>query len=53
MAARDDVAGLPRPPLAYRLTDRQWLAVDGVAAVVAMGLVLFSSDLAWSVERAP
>jgi hypothetical protein len=35
MAARDDVAGPPLPPLPYRLT-------DGVAAVVAMGLVLFS-----------
>jgi signal transduction histidine kinase len=45
MAARDDVASPPRPPLAYRLTDRQWLAVDGVAAVVAMGLVLFNVGL--------
>jgi signal transduction histidine kinase len=45
MAARDDVATGPRPPLAYRLTGGQWLALDGVAAAVAMGLVLFGVGL--------
>jgi hypothetical protein len=32
MAAIDDVATGPRPPLACRLTGGQWLAIDGVAA---------------------
>jgi signal transduction histidine kinase len=45
MAGRDDVAAAPRPPLAYRLTDRQWLAIDGVTAAAAIGLVLFSAGL--------
>jgi signal transduction histidine kinase len=42
MSARDDVAATPRPPLAYRLTRRQWLAIDGLAAVIATGIVLFN-----------
>jgi signal transduction histidine kinase len=45
MSARDDAAAVPRPPLAWRLTDRQWLAVDGAVAVVAMGIVLFNVGL--------
>jgi signal transduction histidine kinase len=45
MPARDDAAAAPRPPLTDRLTDRQWLAVDWVVAVAAMGLVLFNVGL--------
>jgi signal transduction histidine kinase len=45
MPARDDAAAVPRLPLAYRLTGRQWLAVDWVVAVVAMGIVLFNVGL--------
>jgi signal transduction histidine kinase len=40
MAARDDLAGAPRPPLACRLTGGQWLAIDGVAAVAGAAVVL-------------
>jgi signal transduction histidine kinase len=42
MAARDGVAAAPRPPLAYRLTGRQWLAIDCVVAAIATGIVLFN-----------
>jgi signal transduction histidine kinase len=45
MAAREDVAAAPRPPLAYRLTGRQWLAVDGVEVAVATVAVLFNVGL--------
>ncbi len=44
MAARNDVAAA-RPPLAYRLTDRQWLTIDWVAAAVAAATVLFNVGL--------
>jgi len=46
MAARDDGAGAPRPPLAYRLTGRQWLGIDVAAAVIATGFALFNVGLA-------
>jgi signal transduction histidine kinase len=45
MATRDEVAAVPRPPLAYRLTGRQWLAIDCVVAAVAAGLTLFTVGL--------
>jgi signal transduction histidine kinase len=45
MAGRDDVAAAPRPPLAYRLTGRQWLAIDCAVAAVAAGLTLFTVGL--------
>jgi signal transduction histidine kinase len=45
MAGRDDVAAVPRPPLAYRLTGPQWLAIDCAVAAVAAGLTLFSVGL--------
>ena len=40
--ARTDAADLPRPPLAYRLTDGQWLAIDVVTALVCALWVVFS-----------
>ena len=45
MAGRNDVAAVPRPPLAYRLTGRQWLAIDCAVAAVAAGLTLFTVEL--------
>jgi len=45
MAARNEAAAAPRAPLAYRLTARQWLAVDVVTAAVALALVLFNVEL--------
>ena len=45
MAGRDGIAAVPRPPLAYRLTDRQWLAIDCAVAAVAAGLTLFTVGL--------
>jgi signal transduction histidine kinase len=45
MAARDDVTTAPRPPLAYRLTARQWLGIDVAAAVIATGIALFNVGL--------
>src|SRR5579872_258650 len=49
MAARDDAttapAGAPRPPLAYRLTARQWLGIDVAVAVIATGIALFNIGL--------
>jgi signal transduction histidine kinase len=45
MAGRDHAAAVPRPPLAYRLTGRQWLAIDCAVAAVAAGLTLFTVGL--------
>jgi len=49
MAARQDAtaapAGAPRPPLAYRLTARHWLAIDIGTAVIATGFALFNVGL--------
>jgi signal transduction histidine kinase len=44
MAARDDVAAALRPPLTYRLTSTQWLAIDFVAAAVATATVLYNVE---------
>ena len=41
----DPPPGELRPPLAYRLTGGQWLAVDGVAAVVAATVLLLVPEL--------
>lgn len=35
------VNGAPRPPLAYRLTSGQWLAIDVVAALLGACLIVF------------
>jgi signal transduction histidine kinase len=43
MAGRDDGGVGLRPPLSYRLTARQWLAIDCAAAVVMAGAVLFDA----------
>ena len=32
---------MPRPPLTYRITPRQWLAVDIAAAVLGMLVITF------------
>src|SRR5579875_2825407 len=45
MAVSNDPATAPRPPLAYRMTSRQWLAVDVVVALVAAGLLLAGGGL--------
>jgi signal transduction histidine kinase len=45
MPARNHPAAALRPPLAYRLNDRQWLTVDWVVAVVATGIALFNVGL--------
>ena len=41
MAGRDEVTAGLRPPLSYRLTAGQWLAIDCLAATVAAGALLF------------
>jgi signal transduction histidine kinase len=41
MAGRDDAAAVLRPPLAYRLTASQWLAIDCAVAALTAGLMLF------------
>ena len=43
MAGGDDAGVGLRPPLSYRLTARQWLAIDCVAAVAAAGALLFDA----------
>jgi len=45
MPARYHPVAALRPPLAYRLNDRQWLAVDWAVAGVATGVVLFNVGL--------
>jgi len=49
MAARDDPTTepvvAPRPPLAYRLTGRQWVGIDIAAAALATGIALFDVGL--------
>jgi signal transduction histidine kinase len=37
--------GLPRPPLAYRLTDGQWLAIDVVVALAGACWIMFALRL--------
>ena len=41
MSGSDRLAAAPRPPLTYRITPRQWLAVDVVAAAAAMLVITF------------
>jgi len=41
MSGSDRVTEVPRPPLTYRITPREWLAVDVVAAVVTMAVMMF------------
>jgi signal transduction histidine kinase len=41
MSGSDHLAAVPRPPLTYRITPRQWLAVDVVVAVLAMLVITF------------
>jgi signal transduction histidine kinase len=41
MAGRDDAGAGLRPPLSYRLTARQWLAIDCAAGAVAAAALLF------------
>ena len=41
MSGSDRLAAAPRPPLAYRITPRQWLAVDVAAAAAAMLVITF------------
>lgn len=41
MPGRDHLTEAPRPPLTYRMTERQWLAVDVVAAVLGMLVIAF------------
>ena len=45
MAAGNDLADVPRPPLVDRLTSGQWRAIDVVAAVLAAGVVVFGFRL--------
>jgi signal transduction histidine kinase len=41
MRGSDHLTEAPRPPLTYRITPRQWLAVDVVASVLAMLVIAF------------
>ena len=41
MSGSDRLAAAPQPPLAYRITPRQWLAVDVAAAAAAMLVITF------------
>jgi signal transduction histidine kinase len=41
MSGSDHLAAVPRPPLTYRMTPRQWLAVDVGTAVLAMLVIAF------------
>jgi len=41
MPGSDHLTGVPRPPLTYRITPRQWMAIDLVASVLAMLVIAF------------
>jgi signal transduction histidine kinase len=45
MAARTDVAGVPRPPLADRLTAGQWRGIDVAVAIIIAASVVFEFRL--------
>jgi signal transduction histidine kinase len=45
MPGSDHVIEVPRPPLTYRITARQWLAVDVAAAVLTMVVMMFGLRL--------
>src|SRR5690348_15885962 len=41
MTGSERLAEMPRPPLTYRITSRQWLLIDVAAAVLAMLVITF------------
>jgi signal transduction histidine kinase len=45
MPGSDRTTEAPRPPLTYRVTPRQWLAVDVVTAVLTMAVMMFGLRL--------
>jgi signal transduction histidine kinase len=45
MPGSNRVTEIPRPPLSYRITPRQWLAVDAAAAVLTMFVMMFGLRL--------
>ena len=45
MRGSEPMTKAPRPPLTYRVTPRQWLAVDIAAAVLTMAWMVFSLRL--------
>ena len=45
MPGSDHLTVAPRPPLTYRITPRQWLAVDVCAALVTMVVMMFDLRL--------
>jgi signal transduction histidine kinase len=45
MRGSEPMTEAPRPPLTYRVTPRQWLAVDIAAAVLAMAWMVFTLRL--------
>jgi signal transduction histidine kinase len=45
MPGSDRPPGVPRPPLAYRITPRQWLAADVAIAVLTMAVMIFGLRL--------
>ncbi|HXT89018.1 MAG TPA: sensor histidine kinase [Trebonia sp.] len=45
MPRSDHLTEAPRPPLSYRITPRQWLAVDACTALVTMMVMLFELRL--------
>jgi signal transduction histidine kinase len=46
VAGEDRVPAAPQPPLAYRLTSGQWMALDAIVAVLAMMWIAFGVHLA-------
>lgn len=47
------VTDAPRPPLTYRVTPRQWLAVDVAAALAAMLVITFDLRLLHGLQHGP
>jgi len=45
MPGSDHLTEVPRPPLSYRITPRQWLAVDACTALVTMVVMMFELRL--------
>src|ERR1700691_495471 len=41
MPGSDRLTAAPKPPLTYRITPRQWLAIDVVASLLAMLVIAF------------
>jgi signal transduction histidine kinase len=46
MTGSERLAEMPRPPLTYRITPRQWLLIDAAAAVLAMLVITFGLRVA-------